>query len=290
MSFDAHVLRVLVASPGDTGEERDAVQRALHGWNADRAAREEVILLPRRYETDAVPRLGGNAQGIINEQLVQDADIVIALFDSRLGMATPTDVSGTAEEIRRSHEAGKPVHVWFSDEPIPRSADLQQLDLLAQFKASLQPLGLLGTYASPDDLAYKVRQAIESDLDQLDLGAVQRRSRARDQAILRSEYRSEREAYSDNRGKMKYRTRGERLVVRNIGTATAVALRVALRARSEEEQPPTLWDEDNHPDLIPESEFSWPLMGHMGTARSFIVDMTWTEEDEERTETQHVSM
>jgi hypothetical protein len=290
MPFDAHVLRVLIASPGDTGEERDAVQRALHGWNADRAAREEVILLPRRYETDAIPRLGGNVQGIINDQLVQDADIVIALFDSRLGMATPTDVSGTAEEIRRSHEAGKPVHVWFSEEPIPRDADLKQLGLLNKFKDTLESLGLLGTYASPDDLAYKVRQAIESDLDHLNLGAIQRRSTARDQAKLRAEYRSEREPYMDSKGRTKYKTRGEKLVVRNVGTATATALSIELRGLDEEQRPPTLWNEPAQPDLIPDSEFSWPLAGFMGTARNFIVAMTWTEGGEQRTETQHVAM
>lgn len=146
MPFDAHVLKVLIASPGDTTEEREAVERALHGWNADRAEREEVVLLPRRWETSAVPRLGGSGQDVINDQLVDQADIVVALFDSRLGMATKAAVSGTAEEIQRSHVAGKPVHVWFSDEPIPRGADLEQVKALEQFQKTLSPLGLLGTY------------------------------------------------------------------------------------------------------------------------------------------------
>jgi hypothetical protein len=130
MAFDAHVLKVLIASPGDTTEERDAVTRSLHGWNAARAEREQVILLPTRWETDAVPRLGASGQGVINEQLVDKADIVIALFDTRLGMATEAAVSGTAEEIERAHAAGKPVHVYFSDEPIPRGADLRQVEAL----------------------------------------------------------------------------------------------------------------------------------------------------------------
>ena len=96
MAFDAHVLKVLVASPGDTTQERDAIERALHGWNGDRAEREGIILLPRRWETNAVPRLGGSAQTVINE-LVDSADIVLAVFDSRLGMATAEAVSGPAE-------------------------------------------------------------------------------------------------------------------------------------------------------------------------------------------------
>ncbi len=72
--FDAHVLKVLIASPGDTLEERNAVEQALHVWNRDRAEREQVGLLPRRWELHAVPRLGGSGQSIINEQLVDKAD------------------------------------------------------------------------------------------------------------------------------------------------------------------------------------------------------------------------
>jgi hypothetical protein len=136
---------------------------------------------------------------VINEQLVDDADIVIALFDIRLGMVTEASVSGTAEEIQRSHKAGKPVHVWFSDEPIQRAASLTDLRSLEEFKRTLQPLGLLGTYASPDDLAQKVRHAIESDLERLNLGVVKRRGAAWRSARCCARYHSEREQYVDNR-------------------------------------------------------------------------------------------
>ncbi len=107
--FDASVLKVLLSSPGDTGEEVAAVKESLHGWNGSRAESAQVILLPRHWKSDGVPRLGaGGGQGVINEQLVDDADIVIALFDSRLGQATAEAVSGTAEEIRRAVDAGNP--------------------------------------------------------------------------------------------------------------------------------------------------------------------------------------
>lgn len=281
---------MLIASPADTSDEREAVERALHAWNADRAEREEVVLLPRRWESDAVPRLGASGQSVINEQLVDRADIVVALFDSRLGMATHDAVSGTAEEIQRSHDAGKPVHVWFSDEPIPRGADLDQVKALDEFKQSLLPLGLLGTYTSPDDLAYKVRQAIESDLDRLNLGVVTRRLPAQEHAILRARYESEREPKTDSKGKMTYQTRRQRLIVHNSGTVPATNVEIELRGLGNESTPPqVLAREKVAPTLIPASEFSWPLMMTMGTARTFEVVMTWREGDKERTESQHVS-
>jgi hypothetical protein len=117
----------LVASPGDTSEERQAVSDALIAWNVDRGRREQFLVLPRLWETSVVPLLAaGGGQSVINDQLVKSADIVIALFDTRLGQATPEAVSGTAEEITRAHASGKPVHVWFSDEPIPRDVDQQE--------------------------------------------------------------------------------------------------------------------------------------------------------------------
>ncbi|UQX12265.1 hypothetical protein [Candidatus Mycobacterium methanotrophicum] len=100
--FEALVLKVLISSPGDTGDEVAAVVESLHGWNGSRAESAQVILLPRQWKLDSVPRLGSaGGQGVINEQLVDDTDIVIALFDSRLGQATAAAVSGTAEEIQR---------------------------------------------------------------------------------------------------------------------------------------------------------------------------------------------
>ncbi len=55
MVFQAHVLKVLIASPGDTAEERDAVEKSIGGWNAYRAEREQTVLLPWRWEMHAVP-------------------------------------------------------------------------------------------------------------------------------------------------------------------------------------------------------------------------------------------
>ncbi len=137
--FEAFVLKVLISTPGDTGEEVAAVTESLPGWNGSRAEAAQVILLPRHWKSNAVPRLGtSSGQGVINEQLVDDADIVIALFDSRLGQATAEAVSGTAEEIQRAVDAGKHVHVWFSNEPIDRGADLDQLAALREFRASLE--------------------------------------------------------------------------------------------------------------------------------------------------------
>ena len=46
MSFNAKAYRVLIASPSDLAEERQAATEAVNEWNAQHAAAESVVLLP----------------------------------------------------------------------------------------------------------------------------------------------------------------------------------------------------------------------------------------------------
>jgi hypothetical protein len=46
MSFTATTYRVLIASPSDLTEEREAATMSINDWNAQHAAAEGVVLLP----------------------------------------------------------------------------------------------------------------------------------------------------------------------------------------------------------------------------------------------------
>jgi hypothetical protein len=156
---------VLIASPGDLPEERDLVERVLHGWNVRRTKETGVVLLPRRWETGSVPLLGeGDAQSVINRQLVNEADIVFAFFYSRLGSATDRAVSGTAEEIERSVKNRKPVHLYFSGRPLPPEVDMDQLGYLREFKTLMEKQGLVGIFKDDADLKKLVESAIDHDI------------------------------------------------------------------------------------------------------------------------------
>ena len=85
---------------------------------------------PWRWESSAVPMMGTQPQRLINAQGVDKSDIVISMFAGRLGSATPDAISGTAEEIDRALEAGKPVHLYFSTAPLPSDVNTEQLDAL----------------------------------------------------------------------------------------------------------------------------------------------------------------
>jgi hypothetical protein len=168
MPEEVRRLDVLIASPGDAASARDVVERAVHEWNGHRGDRESIVLRPKRWETDSIPIMGrGDAQSVINSQLVDDADIVFGIFYHRLGTSTPRAVSGTAEEIERSVDAGKFVHLYFSERDLPYYSDLDQFKALREFRSRLQDRGLVKTFKVESELWAEVSRALDYDIGQL---------------------------------------------------------------------------------------------------------------------------
>ncbi|WP_271085671.1 hypothetical protein [Brevundimonas sp. NIBR11] len=99
MSFDAKVFKILIASPGDVDEERQAIPEVIARWNNANAEANGVVLLPVKWETHSAPLMGDRAQGVINDQVVNSCDMAIGVFWTRLGSPTGVSESGTAEEI-----------------------------------------------------------------------------------------------------------------------------------------------------------------------------------------------
>lgn len=154
MAFDAKVIKILIASPGDVEEERSIIPEVISRWNNINAETTSVVLLPVKWETHSAPRLGDRAQGIINNQLVDSCDMVIGVFWTRLGSPTGVSESGTAEEIECFIKKNKPVMVYFSSRAIdPKKIDLKQYQALSEFSDRLQSMGLTGSYSSITDLS-----------------------------------------------------------------------------------------------------------------------------------------
>ncbi|WP_147106536.1 DUF4062 domain-containing protein [Nesterenkonia populi] len=207
MAYTANVLRVMIASPSDITQARDAVEAAIHGWNDANAEAKKTILQPWRYETSSVPMLGEHPQALINSQGVDRSDIVFALFGSRLGSPTPEAISGTVEEIQRAKDQNKPVHLYFSAAPHPNDVDTEQLAGLREFKEEISQLGLFGEFNTPDQLTHKVWSAIEYDIQKISLGTP-RLENSRGGVHFTAQAQSDRELRDyDKRGRPRYRTR-----------------------------------------------------------------------------------
>ncbi len=248
MPFHASAVSVLVASPGDTVDARNAILRETARWNGRYAAGRGFVLCPWLYELHATPQLGDRPQAIINRQGVDKADVVVAVFGHRLGTPTSIDISGTVEEINRASELGKPVHVYFSTRQLPNDVDTNQLGALRAFKTDLEDRGLCGRYDDPEDLARQVRDALEYDLDGLETVPVPGPASG---VRLEVHHDHQTEPKTDSKGRITTRHVVRDLVIQNRGDATAENLRF---------QPTLLDDDDNlHFEGIADDGWSKPI-------------------------------
>lgn len=99
MPYTAVVRKVMIASPSDVLQERSIAREIIHEWNSIHSEDKKLVLLPIGWETDSSPAMGNRAQSILNNQVLKNCDLLIAVFWTRLGSPTGASVSGTVEEI-----------------------------------------------------------------------------------------------------------------------------------------------------------------------------------------------
>lgn len=152
MSFTAETYRVMIASPSDLPEERQAAVEAINQWNVQHADAESVVLLPVMWETHATPRSGMRPQEVINRQIVSVCDIAVGIFWTKIGADTAVAESGTIEEIAKFIASGRPALLYFSRRPIdPNKIDLKQFKKLRNFKECIYKKALLGSFGGVDE-------------------------------------------------------------------------------------------------------------------------------------------
>lgn len=166
----------MIASPGDVVQERVIARDVTNEWNAIHARSRSQVLLPVGWETHAIPAMGDRPQAIINKQLLKNADILVAIFWTRLGSSTGKAASGTVEEIEEHIAAGKPVLIYFSRTPVtPDSVDAEQYKALTEFRKSLQSRGLYQEFDNAADFQAKfsrhLSQTINNDFPLVETGS-----------------------------------------------------------------------------------------------------------------------
>jgi len=161
VAYSATVFSVLIASPSDVEEEREAIAQTIHDWNSLNSKETGKVLLPVRWESHSAPVMGDRPQGIINEQVVRDCDMLIGAFWTRLGSPTGVEDSGTVEEIKWFLKQQKPVMLYYSKKPIDMDeADLTQIQKLKDFKKSIRTKGIQEQYCTVDELKQKLMRQL----------------------------------------------------------------------------------------------------------------------------------
>jgi hypothetical protein len=155
LSDRLQIIRVVVASPSDTTQERAVVARVLEDLNRSVAADRELHLRAVCWETDAYPGFHPDGpQGLIDPVLrITDADLVVGIFWKRFGTPTASADSGTEHELRLAYHAwqqhGRPqLMVYFNTKAwTPRTTDdAKQIDRLIAFKHAFPKEGLWWEY------------------------------------------------------------------------------------------------------------------------------------------------
>lgn len=162
MSFHAEVLNVFIASPFDVGTQRDEIEAIIYQWNKEHSKDLQTILIPRRWESDVAPGYHAvDAQQVINQNLLNDCDLLIGVFWTRLGAPTTNFPSGTLEEINTFHEKGKDVMVYFVENDLPTTTDFNEFQKVQEFKRIFREKNLAFNYDRnriASDLLLKIRE------------------------------------------------------------------------------------------------------------------------------------
>lgn len=152
MSYTAETFNVMIASPSDVASERAIIRDVVYEWNAVNSSSRRFVLLPVGWESHSSPEMGAPLQAIINKQIVDDCDLLIGVFWTRIGTATDGYASGTVEEFERHIESGKPAMLYFSSQPVALDmVDLDQVASVKKFKAGCQKRGVYESYDSHAD-------------------------------------------------------------------------------------------------------------------------------------------
>ena len=172
--FEARVLRVLIASPSDVSTERALIPDIINDWNAINAVHSKFILMPIKWETHSAPMLGSRPQAVINQQLVQDCDLLVGVFWTRIGTDTGVAVSGTAEEIEQFVKMGKPVMLYFSKSQVgPDEINLEQLQSLRDFRDKVRTEGLTESYNGVEDFRQKFSRQLGIVIEKMLVSSVE---------------------------------------------------------------------------------------------------------------------
>jgi len=167
MPYQATVIPIMIASPGDVFEEREVIREVIHTWNYINSVKTKVMLIPAGWETHSFPELGTRPQELINSRILKDCDLLIGVFWTRLGTPTGKSESGTVEEIEKHIKAGKPAMIYFSSKPVaPESIDAKQYAALRKFKERCKELGLVEEFDNIIEFKDKVSNHLQLCLHQ----------------------------------------------------------------------------------------------------------------------------
>ena len=158
VAYSGTIRHCLISCPGDIPDaDLTIVHQAINRWNGIYGPSFNTVVVPISWGSHAAAEFGRPPQEILNGQIVDNCDMCIAMFRTRLGTPTTNAQSGTAEEIERLGKTpGKHVGVLRSRRPIAPDYDFDQAAKLKQYLDELSTNALIMDYANDSELSDRV--------------------------------------------------------------------------------------------------------------------------------------
>lgn len=164
---------VLLSAPGDAAHECEIADEELQKITRTHSGETGIEFYPTDWRRDSRADSGDEPQKLLNKQIVEDADIILAIFKERFGTPTSQYGSGTEEEIMLGLEMGKTVLVYFWEPEngfVPR--DSAQFAKIAELRKKLQTKAVYKSFADDAKLGNLIRHDFTKLLFELEGGAV----------------------------------------------------------------------------------------------------------------------
>lgn len=148
---------VLISAPSDINEEIEIIKKCIDKFNRGEGKRNSINLLTQYWKDDAYPEQGDTPQNILNKQIVETSDAVIAVLWTRFGTPTENYGSGTEEELVKLKEKGKPIFLYFSGKAVNlENLNTTQLKKVKAFKKRIEKQGLYNSFENLQEFEDKL--------------------------------------------------------------------------------------------------------------------------------------
>lgn len=161
MAKDMKRYDLLISCPGDAIGAVKIVEEVIEEFNQLYSDALGIFIRSRHWSKSAYSESGGKPQDLLNRQIVDNADLAVAIFKNRFGTPTDNYGSGTEEEIEKMLAEGKQVFMFFDESPVKFSeVERNEYDRVQIFKERYKDRGIFWTYSNDEEFKNTFRAHI----------------------------------------------------------------------------------------------------------------------------------
>lgn len=141
---------ILISCPSDIKKEKKIIEDVIINFNKVQSYNYNVFFKCVEWKLGTYSSVGQYPQTQINEQIVDESDIAVAIFWNRAGEKTQNSISGTVEEINRLCRQNKQVFLYFSlrEKSLNNIEDVRQFEKVKKIKKQYQNSSIYKEYSS----------------------------------------------------------------------------------------------------------------------------------------------